>query len=120
MLRIILITFSLWALYSLIGTAMYTKELASFHGVDWSFKEHGIALNGISGFGSKINVQDLRTIIPVNLNISNQENCPSITSESGYISLSTIDDLYVCCDLASNTQWLVPFKDQDRQRKYLC
>ena len=120
MIRLISIAIVLWGIYAIVGTAMYTRELASFHGVNWSLEEHGIALNGMTGFGPRINVKDLETDKTVNLNLTNVENCPGVVSSSGDISMDTIDDLHVCCSLASDSQWFVPAKDVDGFRHYMC
>ena len=109
-----------WFVYMTAATGMYTYRLAEFYEVDYNFKEHGIALNGRTAFGDMISVSDLAVTSvegggPVN------EWCPDIKSERGNLTMGFVgDDTAVCCWVADNNQWLVPYKDVGDTRHYLC
>ena len=112
--------FLVWVVYTTLGTVMYTARLASFYEVDWSLETHGIAINGKTGFGDMISVaHDLSASIPSASGGTVNEICPGISSERGHLTVSTIDDNVVCCHISEN-QWLVPFKEADGKRHYLC
>ena len=105
---------------SLLSTIMYTYRLAEFFEVDWDYQAHGIAMNGNGiGFGNLINIHDLEAISPGKGGGSVEEWCPDIESERGYITMSLVEDVAVCCDV-HETQWLVPFKEMDGYRYYFC
>jgi hypothetical protein len=108
------------AFYYMAGTLMYTREVASFYGYDWSFSEHGFVLNGKGMMGDMVSVaSDLAAITPSTGGGAIEEWCPGVTSERGFVTMGFVGDTAVCC-LAEENQWLVPFKDIDGQRHYLC
>lgn len=106
--------------YQVVATAMYTYELAEFHGVDWSLKNHGIAMNGHSSFGGLTDIADLEAVAPKSGGGPVSEWCQGITSMRGYVSMSFVGDLSVCCWAANDTQRMVPFKEEDGKRHYMC
>ncbi len=109
-----------FAAYYMVGTLMYTREVANFYGYKWSLSEHGFALNGQGVMGDMINVvSDLAAVTPPTGEGAIVEWCPGITSERGFVTMGFVEGQAVCC-LADESQWLVPFKDVDGQRHYLC
>lgn len=106
--------------YQALATVMYTRALIDFYGIeDWSFEKHGIATNGISmAFGDMISVTDLAAYIPVNGGTVDQL-CSHTQSQRGHLTLSVVGETPVCC-WAEENQWLVPFKQDEHQRHYLC
>jgi len=111
-----------WFIYMSVGTGMYTYELAKFYGEDYKFSVHGIALNGRTGWGNQINVTDIATTTPVTGEGTVEEWCPNVTSKRGHVSMGFIGEEgeSVCCWVSDSYQWLVPYKDVDNQRHYLC
>jgi hypothetical protein len=109
-----------WFGYMTLATVMYTYKLTEFYEVDYSFSDHGIALNGRTGFGDFINVSDL-AVTPLEGGGPVNEWCPGVSSERGHITMGFVgEDTAVCCWVADKNQWLVPFKDVGEQRHYLC
>jgi hypothetical protein len=111
-----------WFIYMLAGTAMYTYELVKFYGDNYSFSEHGIALNGRTGWGDQINVMDLATVTPADGGGPIPEWCPNVSSNRGHITMGFVGEEgnSVCCWVADSNQWLVPYKDIGEDRHYLC
>lgn len=109
-----------YVLYQVTGTVMYTIKVAEFYGVDWNWNDLHIALNGRTAFGNQISIaSDLAVVTPESGGGSIEEWCPGVSSERGFLSLGFVGDTAVCCS-AEEDQWLVPFKDVDGQRHYLC
>lgn len=106
--------------YQIVTTGMYTYQVSQFYGVDYSFSEHGIALNGKSSFGNMINVQDLTAYEPAAGGSSVKDVCRDVESQRGHTTLGFVGDIAVCCWVADENQWLVPFKDEGKTRHYLC
>lgn len=112
--------FSFWMCWSLIGTVGYTYNLAEFYDIDYSFSEHGIALNGRTAFGSTIHLDDLEALPPKPNGSSVEEMCPNVASNRGYLVLGFVGDTAVCCTVGHEGQMHVPFKDEEGYRVYLC
>lgn len=109
-----------WFGYMVLATGMYTYKLAEFYGVDYNFSKHGVALNGRTGFGDLINVSDL-AVTPLDGGGPVNEWCPGVSSKRGHVTMGFVgEDTAVCCWVADENQWLVPFKDVGEQRHYLC
>lgn len=106
--------------YQLISTVMYTYNVISFYGVDYSYKEHGFALNGKGLIGDVISAHELKAYQAELEKGSVQEACRDVHSERGRITLSYIGGAGVCCWLSDQNQWLVPYRDEGDTRHYLC
>ena len=116
-ISIAIVTF---VLYSVVGTAVYTYRLAEFLEIDWSFEAHGLALNGRGmGFGDLINISDIEAVSPGPDGGTTAEWCPSVQSERGFVTMSFVGDLAVCCNV-HDSQYLVPFRDREGYREYFC
>lgn len=106
-----------------VSTGFYTFRLAEFYGDDWSLFEHGIALNGRTGWGNKINVSDLETKRPPAGSGSVQDWCQHVepAGSKSFVTLSVVGETSVCC-WAHENQYLVPFRDdiEEGYRHYLC
>lgn len=112
----------LWFIYMTIATIMYTYRVADFYDVDYSFGEHGIALNGRTAFGNQINVTDL-AVSPIEGGGNIQDWCPGVESKRGFLTMGFVgedEQKAVCCYVSDYNQWLVPFKDVGDTRHYLC
>ena len=107
-------------IYGGIGSAIYTYEVTKFYEREYDFDKHGIALNGRTARGSKINISDIEAITPKSGGGTVQEWCPGITSKRGHLTLSFAGDTGVCCWLTDKNQYLVPYKDKDGYRHYMC
>lgn len=111
----------IWIIYEIIGTVMYTAKLVDFYNFDWLRSDFSIAINGKTSFGSMISVtKDLKALEPSEKGNTASELCPGITSERGFITMSVVGNTLVCCSTGNEKQWLVPFKDTDGFRHYLC
>ncbi len=112
--------FICYVLYQILATGMYTYHLNKFLERDYSFKEHGFALNGKSLSGDTINVRDLLAYTPEPIGSSVQEMCRDVQSERGHTTLGFVGEYAVCCWTADEDQWLVPYKEVGDTRHYLC
>ena len=121
---LILGVFVTWFGYTVLATGMYTYKLAEFYGLDYEFTIHGLAPNGNAGWGNKIDVTDLATTTSAAGGGSIEERCPDVKSKRGFVTMGFvgegIDSKSVCCSVANINQRLVPFKDVDKERHYLC
>lgn len=107
-------------IYGGVGTILYTYELTKFYERDYDFDRDGIALNGRTGRGSMINISDIAAITPDSGSGTVQDWCPNISSKRGHVTMSFAGDTAVCCLLTDENQYLVPYKDSDGYRHYLC
>jgi len=106
--------------YHAYATVMYSLKLADFYEVEWSFSTYGLASNGQTSFGNMINIKELEAVSPGVQGGSSKEWCPKVTPiNNNHITLGNVDELGVCC-WASESQWLVPYKDKGEFRHYLC
>lgn len=114
--------FVAYVIYELIATAMYTHALVDFYEIeDYSLTQHGIAINGRTTGqfpANLITVTDLAVTIPDG-GASVPELCSHVTSNRGHTTLSVVSDEPVCCWAEAN-QYLVPFRQVDGRREYLC
>jgi len=109
-----------WFCYMSLATGMYTYKLAEFYGVEYDISQHGIALNGRTGFGNQIAITEL-TVTPLPGGGQVKEWCPNVTSKRGFVTISTVgDETTVCCLASNRNQWTVPYKDVGEERHYLC
>jgi hypothetical protein len=108
-------------IFKITNAYMYTKEVAEFYGKEYSILDDGIIPNGGGGFGPVINVTGLKAkYMRVGLR---SEYCPDVKSlRLSGVSISFIGspEFGVCCLLAGDNQWLVPYKDVGKERHYLC
>lgn len=109
-----------YVLNQIYNTTMYNIKLADFYGEDYSFSQKGIVLNGSIANGQMISVRDLEALSPGDGLHTVPELCPHITSKRGHNTLSFVGDISVCCWVADEKQWLVPYKDVGENRHYLC
>lgn len=106
----------------IFSSLMYTIKLAEFHGEEWELRVHGIVPNGEgnrSPRGGLVSVRDLKSVAPEPGSGIAAEWCPGITSDRGRITLSSVGSTGVCCWVGDGQQ-LVPFKDEEGYRHYLC
>jgi hypothetical protein len=109
-----------WFVYETVGIVGYTVKLANFYDEDYSFSEHGIAFNGGRSFGQVMSVKDIEALNPNAGGSSSAEMCPNVTSERGFITIGFAGGMLVCCSMYNENQWMVPFKDKDGYRHYMC
>lgn len=112
--------FLCYSVYQTLGVFFYTVESVKFYEIDYSFSEHGVALNGRTSIGNTINVLDLKAVAPTEGGGAIKEWCPEVVSQRGHVTMGfTGGGEPVCCHVADG-QWLVPFKDEGGVRHYLC
>lgn len=120
-LSVFAITFLIcWVLLKIIGTLMYTYELAQFHSIDWSLNEHGIAFNGSPTFGPQTSTSEIKSVVPDTGGGPVSEWCPNTTSMNGYLVMGWAGDIGVCCNMADDFAGSIPFYDEGRFRHYFC
>lgn len=122
-----------WLGYNLIGSVFYTYKLAEFYDVDYSVSEYGVALNGRSGFdaiigGSKlwgdvISPKDIAADFELRSDAGGVEAiCSDVITKRSNLTVSAVgyDGDIACCWLTNEEQFLVPYKDIDGVRHYMC
>lgn len=112
-----------------MANVMYNYQLSEFYqsgresspdvNYEW-FQRHGISINGNATSAQVINVRDLLAYPEDASGSSPQEICRDVKSSSGSVTLSFIGGYAICCQLADEDQWFVPFKDEGDYRHYLC
>ncbi|MCF6283237.1 MAG: hypothetical protein L3J28_13725 [Candidatus Polarisedimenticolaceae bacterium] len=107
--------FMIFISYQLLGSIIYTREVAAFYGVDWSLDEHGMAMNGNAVFGEMRDIFELEVVSGLG-----ELRCPGITSERGQITEGVVAGVTICCEVANEHQRSVPYIEKEGVAHYLC
>lgn len=105
--------------YHALGSALYSKELAAFYGLEWKPWKYGISENGEpGGIGPAVPIEYLKVHSQED-NASIAQMCPGMASTRGKITISEVNGTKVCCS-AFSEQDAVAIREVAGQIHYLC